>query len=424
MIQQTTNSIFPFDRLPAELQVKILHALDKSTLAIACRLNKKISAVATPLFWEKLDLKLISDDYPSWDTEELLRELLITCWDLKQKQPDRWRLLAKFVRVFRVWKIPGLAIPFATHDYNDSNWHFDVAPDHEGYATGATVYDVIADFGNLQELDLYSKATFNYDTRADELAEKMRHALPHLKSLRIGGEVTMEMMHALLSDRNKIEDLACIGLTDGTAGQDYHSRGLLVLSSLGHGFPHLKSLHLCKLAQLSEVEDDKGMPWDWDSSDDYDMLEDWAAFLKKISDTLMFLTLEDRYLVAGNRFDSWKIINPGDRWKSNREREDTEESDDDQEQAHAPHPIEWGSASRARFSERLLPVLAEQAWPKLEKLVLIGYGLPDEDGKDTVLNSLKQLQPRVKVESRPAGTISYNYDATPLAVSPAVSLEY
>ena len=460
---------FPWNALPAELQTHLLHSLDPPELATVCCLNKSISVQAMPLLWRSIDFKTPNFEIERWHLEEMLQRFFLTCYLLKETKPDRWRELAAYVHCLKLVKVPDMQIGKwveAVPNWEEEQpWPFPTPPDSDYYKPRETVWDTICCFRSLEILHIYIQQSYMYDIRVKELAEKMQGALPHLKRLKIGGDVTKEMILALLSTAHqKIEELGCIALLDGTVGQDYHSRGLLYLDEISSlkPFPNLRSLHLCKLAELAQSrpddEDeeytiqDSGVPWQWREDDDLNSLADWAGFIRRTSDTLESLTLEDCYLV-GRRFRRDQIINPGGcyaMFPGGRIVDPTalqggEVHDDSEDEAHSdpedikvqdPDPPSAGASSRLRFRRTLLPILAEQAWPKLKKLILIGLALPEDrieatqvDGPNEDNNSLVQMRHflsrlssnQVEIELLPAGVMPFNHDATPLNVSPSGS---
>ena len=469
---------FPYTDLPTEIQTYLLYFLDLQTLAKVCRLNKRILALANPLLWREIDFKTTKTETERWDFEASLQHFFLTCYLLRETRLLRWQQLAGFVQYLRLVKVPDMQIGYwaeqaikwkTEEEKRDFKWGFPTPPDPEYYRPQETVWDIICFFHNLEELHIYIQQDFEHGIRDVELAQKMRGALPHLRRLKIGGDVDKEMMLGLLSTAHQsLEYLSCTALQDGTAGQDYHSRGLLFLEEVSatRSFPKLNSLHLCKLAELfrnplydenngnDEFEnpqnEESGLRWQWEVEDDLNSLKDWATFIQRTSSNLEILTLEDAYLVGGYKFgNKARKINPGGRYcgfpggpsaiasdcQSGETESEPVESELEAEEEQELDPITYGAASRLRFRQTLLPVLAEQAWPKLRKLVLVGLALPGDgdvnqaEGPYVDNDSLVQLRAflsrlssdHVEVELRPAGIMQFVDELTPLNVSPAGS---
>lgn len=79
-------------------------------------------------------------------------------------------------------------------------------------------------------------------------------------------------------------------------------------------------------------------------------------------------------------------------------------------------PQAWGGPSSERLRKILLPASADQAWPNLQKLTLIGLDVRDEKVKNA--DRLKHLQPRIQIEHQFGGVMLFNNDATPVHISP------
>lgn len=94
---------FPFTTLPLELQAWLLETLDTSTLSLACRVSKDVSAQAVPLLRRHIDLKELKEEHGNYSS---LQKFFCTCYVLKQSQSDRWRILAAYVQVLRLGKVP------------------------------------------------------------------------------------------------------------------------------------------------------------------------------------------------------------------------------------------------------------------------------------------------------------------------------
>ena len=214
------------------------------------------------------------------------------------------------------------------------------------------------------------------------------------------------MLLAIIAQPENLEDLSCVTLQDGSAGQDYHSLGVVFLDSLRGRLTKLKSLSLSKLADLGS-QDATTLPWEWDIENDRNVLQDWMGCLQDVSETLVTLSFEDCF-VSDKHFEDCIESAKQLRIMVNVEGESSDSEDS-----------EWsnrGAGSSRRFREIVLPALAKQSWPKLEHLSFaglhVGLRALDEAGV------LDNIGPKVEIDIFPGQIVAYHYDATPIYMSP------
>jgi hypothetical protein len=202
-----------------------------------------------------------------------------------------------------------------------------------------------------------------------------------------------------------IEHLSLLNLID-SPGQDNGPDGKVFLSNIYHRFKNLKTLHLCKLADLDprltdeehedDIDDDdwqpteyaSGMRWKFPREAEVQVLEEWATLLRNCSNKLVELTIENRYLVSFDLNGRDLMIKPG-----------------------VTDPADWGAFSIQESQRVLFPVLSG-TWPKLEKLTMVGLGEVED-----VAQAVSHLEPRVRIEQRFALLERMGGDVTPENVS-------
>ena len=124
-----------------------------------------------------------------------------------------------------------------------------------------------------------------------------------------------------------------------------------------------------------------------------------AAVLPHVSATLVELTLEDRYLVLKYNPELRGTVSHGD--------------------GEGNDPKGWGEGSSKRFGEIVLPVLDNQEWPKLQRLILTGVVLDKaKEYDEKVKRYVSNLHSRLHVEVRPGGTVEFTDDVTSFGISP------
>lgn len=348
-----------------------------------------------PLLWGEIDF---IREFDSDDPTENSRHFFAVCDALIDEKPERWAIVAGYVRKLNLGRLHGIRI------VRDGEWDGCddyIFFDHWAPADRRNVFDVIAQFTNLDTLSVYVKNWWGYSS-LEASGKALAQGLTNLRSLKTGGEMSTDVLLGLLAKPENIQQLSLINLIE-SPGQDNGPDSIVFLSDIYNRFTSLKSLHLCKLADLdgnlsdnddeSEYSDmgreyDSCMRWKFPRESEVSLLKEWAALLRHCSSTLAVLTLENRYL-CGRGYQNESIgINPG-----------------------VTHPAEYGAFSIGQSRKFLFPVLSEE-WPKLKKLTLIGMGEVED-----VNQALRHLQPRVQIDQRLAGIEVMGGDATPDQIS-------
>lgn len=392
----TTDLTAALTTLPAELKRRILEMCDETEdLLILCQLNKDWYEWMMPLIWGEIDFV---SKFEGGDLARRTCRFFAHCDTLMTEMPKRWPALAARVRKLNLGRLHGVNI---LHDEWDG---YDYAFFEEG-VEGNNVFDVIAQFTNLDSLSIYLKNWWGFSDLS-LIGVGLGRGMKNLKTLKVGGQMPPNVLNELLTYPENIEHLSVINLHE-CPGQGHGPDGITIYYEPNR-FSNLKSVHLCKLADLDgrltyedsdqdsdeDSEDDAEEPkyashmrWKFPRESEVSQLEEWAALLGSCSNTLEEVTLENQYL-CGRRYDDDRDIDPG-----------------------VTHPAEYGAFS-IRESQRLLFPVLLQEWPKLKKLVLIGMG-KIEDVNQTV----HHLEPRVHVEQRLAGRQTIAGDATPEQIS-------
>ena len=372
--------------LPEELQLRLLSFLDDAGLASVCRVNRSLSAKATPILWRDIQLEAVLS---------LAQRFFVACDSIFTEQPERWQQLASHVRSLNIGNLPGIVIPIGQECHNGCPQLAWVGSTAIKYCK-RTVYDVIAGFKNLTELHLFIVMADDMDDPLPEFKEPPEICLPALKRLNIGGCIDERILEALFNSPERLEECSSIYPQSAMAGQGCGPLQRVFLSGLESQFSHLTKLHLCKMGELVSYDD--GLDYMVESENDREIHKDWAEFLAKVSKSLVHLTLEARYPVySEEHFEGYdnRLFSGKDSGKS---------------------PDDWGVDSREEFQEIVLPVIATQAWPNLRSLVLIGMDTAERNVK--VTHALAFLQPRVEIRFELAKTVIYNYEVTPMTIDP------
>lgn len=380
--------------LPPELQERIFECCCTSSLGVLAQLNKHWNMKTTHLLWKDIDFVVgWSDEDPS----ERTRQFFVVCHDLIENQPERWITLAQFVRTLNLGRLHGINL---VQEPSDQDYDF--------FADGAEndVFEIIAGFANLENLSLYIKNWW-FDDVDQATLSALAVGLTKLKALKCGGQLPYNLLEALFSHAENMEHLSLFNL-HCSPGQDNGPEGFALDSKIHARLTHLKTLHLCKLADLDgsmpqreritypddedgeevEYEFVSGMRWGFPRESEVAVLADWADILRRCSKTLEEVTLENRYLCSYG-FDNSVKINPG-----------------------VEHPAEYGAFSIQESHKALFPVLSSEDWPKLKKLSVVGMG-KEEDAKRAVCH----LEGKVEIEFRLAGTEDMGGDVTPEQIS-------
>ena len=394
------DPIAPLALLPtlaSELQNLIFSFCNMSSLAVLCRLNKYWYARTMPLLWGEIDfVRECNSDDPT----EYSRHFFAVCDALMDEKPERWAILAASVRKLNLGRLHGINM------VRDGEW--DGSDDYIFFDSWApvdrrNVLDVVAQFTNLDTLSVYVKNWWGY-TQLAASGKALAQSLTNLKSLKTGGQMSTDVLLGLLARPENLQHLSLINLMH-TPGQDNGPDSIVFLSDIYDRFTSLKSLHLCKLADLDgklsdndndeEDSEDEGerkydscMRWKFPRESEVSLLKEWAALLRHCSSTLEVLTLENRYLCGRRYNDEGLGINPG-----------------------VTHPAKYGAFSIGQSRKILFPVLSGE-WPKLRQLTLIGMGEVED-----VKQALRHLRPQVEIEQRLAGIEMIGGDVTPEQIS-------
>uniref|UniRef100_A0A8H7N0L0 F-box domain-containing protein n=1 Tax=Bionectria ochroleuca TaxID=29856 RepID=A0A8H7N0L0_BIOOC len=386
--------------MPQEVQDLIFSFCDLHSRFALCALNKEWNAKITPLLWAELDF---ANEFEDEDLVERTRKFFAACDTMIDESPERFAALASYVQTLNVGRLHGVNIVHEEFD-GDGYIFFD------GDGGDRCVFDVIARFANLQSLSVYVKSWWESPNLAAS-GRALARGLTKLTSLKLGGQMSTDVLLGLLNNPEQLKDLTLINLIE-TPGQDYGPDGIAFLSGISHRFTSLETLHLCKLAdldgRLSDDEDNNddddndreyasGMRWRFPRESEVSVLEDWASLLRNTSTTLQSLTLENRYLCSykiDRRHGS--VIDPGN-----------------------THPAEYGAFSIRESQRALFPELSNRRWPRLSNLKLIGMGTVED-----VNLAVSHLEPRVHVEQRPAYIENMGGDATPEEISTPIEFTY
>lgn len=362
--------------LPHELQLKILFDLDTASLGKTCRVNKDLSAKATPIFWSHVELHA---------DMELQQKFFFACDSLLSERPERWKELAEQVRSLNIGHIPTTSIPTGA-DAQKGYCQHEMDWVRAENTCERSVYDIISYFTNLEALYLYVQQFVDLDDQYETIAQRPVSdiRLPKLKRLDIGGCIHKEFLHALFGSPEAIEQLSCCFLQEGMAEPMCGPPQRVILASLPPRFDSLTKLHLCKLAEVSDGHFYLNYV---DSENDRAVLGDWSGFLNKVSKTLIDLTLENRYYLDPDEGSKHSVLAGG---------------------IDGGPEYDWGFDSREWFQEIVLPVLADSEWPHLLSLTMFGMDTLEKNTK--VMDRLSHLQPQVDIRFEPAKAIDYNYD--------------
>lgn len=404
-----------FPRMPAEIQNKIVDSCDMPALTVLCKLNKYWYGRAMAILWRDIDfLEMYDSEYNCKldDVERVISASMLfsVCDTLKDENPEHWNMICGTVRRLNLGRLHGLYILPDGEPWDGCDESPLFLPP-EG--NPRNYFDVIANFTHLEHLSVYIKNWWDYQVGLAETGQAISRGIKNLKSLDIGGQVSKNVMHGLLSNSERLENLSLINLIC-TPGQDSGPDGISVMRDT-YQFPRLKILHLCKLADLnglSEVDngngddddDDNnefrrpeyasGMRWSFPRETEVEVLHDWATLLQRASSTLTRVTLENRYL-RGERYNGGirerdEKINPGE-----------------------THPAEWCAFSIRESQRILFPLFASnEDWPKLEELTLVGMG-----ETEFVAHTFRHLEPRVRIIQQLASTQDIGGSITPEEIS-------
>ncbi|KAI0146398.1 hypothetical protein GGR57DRAFT_288235 [Xylariaceae sp. FL1272] len=380
--------------IPLDLLLELCRRMDRDALARISQTNKALNALVTPMLWRNIDFVALRDESNAEDSDIIEEQgrFFRTCNLLMDAAPARWDELARLVRRLRLVKTPSFRIPVIdTEDNGDWGWLYLMNDQNV-----RSIFHVFACLKNLEDLHFYIKESLDYYIDVEPVAV-MRGALSNLKTVQIGGNLTGDMIVAILSQPETVESLTCVNLQDGEAGQEYHSNHPIFFHNIAHRFLRLESLHLSMLAELSGNSLDTGLRWDWDQESDIECLEDWATLLRSVAPTLVELTLESSYLCSYGT----------DEVSINYEEED----DGDTSRWAAK-----GAASSQRFRKVILPALAAQDWPKLRSLTFAGVHVGLKALAETGV--LERCNPDVNIKLVTGLRVHFSDIMTPINISP------
>jgi len=242
--------------LPQELQNRIFQLSEIDELLVLCRLNTFWYRKTIPWIWEDIDFVTDVDEYFAVDRS---RSFFALCDKLIDEQPGRWAIMAASVRKLNLGRLHGINIVY--EEWTGDEYPFFIEGEKND-ASGRNVFSIIAEFTNLNKLSVYVKNHWEW-VGCSNAKKALSKGLQNLKSLKIGGQIPEGIIDGLLHKPEIIEDLAIINLHD-TPGQDDGPNGRTFLSMEDESrFTSLKTLHLCKLADL----DGRSLA-EWDDNDD------------------------------------------------------------------------------------------------------------------------------------------------------------
>jgi hypothetical protein len=387
--------------MPQEIQHRVFEFCDLPSLAVLCRLDKDWNKQATPLLWRDLDFVQTFDDGVFGQCDEAIRKFFVICDGMIEEEPERFRVLASSVRSLNVGRLHGINI-VSDESADDMYAYFD-----DGQTGNRNFFDVIALFPNLHTLAVCVKNWWGYSNLRSS-RNALARGLANLQRVKVGGQMPTDILLGLLHKPETIQHLSLIDLIQ-SPGQDNGPNGVCFLSGMCHRFTSLKTLHLCKLADLdgwlpndeedsdndesgSEKEYASGMWWEFPRGAEVSVLEEWADLLRRTSSTLEELTLENRYLCSSDFGDkiSVKIVPTN------------------------THPADFGAWSIRESQRVLFPVLSGE-YLRLKRLILIGMGAVED-----VTQAVCHLEPRVHVEQHLAGIEHMGGDVTPMEIATPV----
>jgi len=226
--------------LPPELQNQIFEISDVEALLVLCRLNKHWYKKMLPWIWEDIDFATGIDPY---DAVNRTRHFFALCDKLMDAAPERWSILASSVRKMNIGRLHGINI--VHEDWGGDDFVFFCEQEN---TRKRNVFHVVAQFINLDTLSVYIKNDWNFQER--KAGKALSKGLKNLRSLKIGGQLPDDVIGALLNKPEIIEHLSIINLHN-CPGQDNGPDGATFLSvENAKRFTSLRTLHLCKFADL------------------------------------------------------------------------------------------------------------------------------------------------------------------------------
>lgn len=107
----------------------------------------------------------------------------------------------------------------------------------------------------------------------EAVAKALQAGLTKLRRVRVGGQISPDVLNALLYCAEQVETLALINLIYGP-DQREGPGPVLFLQPIQHRFEHLSFLHLSKLAALYEDYTLAGLRWEWDTEQEILLLQE------------------------------------------------------------------------------------------------------------------------------------------------------
>lgn len=435
-IANTMAEVFRFSALQDELQVLILEECDMDVLFNLCLVNRELYSKAHPILWKIIDF-LSSPQFDAWDDDDNHRRFLMTCVRIRESYPSRWAELAALPKVLKLARVAGI---YVSPSGESPDWQ----GDHRvPVSEQLSIFDIISDFHNLETFSLFVKSSLFFTEISTETCSKIKENMPKLKEIELGGEVSGDVVQALLTKAEQIEKLSLINIVM-QGGQETHPTDCWYLEGMVNRFTSLRCLHLSKLAELHHFHRQAtSSRFSFEIANEKRMLRDWARFLGHVSSSLTHLTLGNCYYMnnhhdssyvlkqlerleneqknAGSEIDALELEdyvnmneNANEVQAENGDSSEENSSDtDEEEEEREIDPTGYGKGSSDRARNILFPAMAALQWPKLEKLVLKGM---------KTFRPLTFLDLKVDVEYRRGG-MSHSYDdVTPMVLSPPESL--
>ena len=326
----------------------ILERFEPDALTSTCRVNRHLSSLAIPILWRDIDFESWEHFKDAVEDHGRMHKFFLICDGLRRERPERWQILASHVQILKLKHGRVTGVSYNEYGINLFRWS-------RFNDSGGNILDLIAAMPNLRCLHMSAKGPLgNNEYFGPKSIENMRGALPNLSELKIGGALVRDVVFALLSFPERIQNLKCIALQDDEDKENSPgSQGLRFLRDMAPLFTCLTDLHLCKLAEISESKYQFV-----ESENDQAISEDWSNLLPHVSPTLVRLTLEDRHprFHQGIMFCFSMGSLTGD----------------------------WGAESRLRFKQTVLGTITDQDWPRLKAMTLINVARWDDDVQRTL----------------------------------------
>jgi hypothetical protein len=142
--------------LPQELQDRIFEFCDMKSLAVLCLLNKQWRTRITPLVWQEIDFVEAFGE----SNDEVSRKFFVLCDKLMTEQPARWSKLSTFVRKLDFGRVHGVNVVHNEFEPDCDDWPY-FEPPGERIPMERNIFDIVAQFTNLNSLSIYVKNWVN-----------------------------------------------------------------------------------------------------------------------------------------------------------------------------------------------------------------------------------------------------------------------